>query len=163
MKQKLKALTTEMKENKTEEMKEIEEICCLEMKEIIFDSDCCDWEIYTSIFKKIVEKKKQLIFLIETETNKKFGCYIDSEIIINKWKYVVDPKAFIFSLDANTIKKYNIIEYSKAIQIYPSNNDYLFEIGNYIEIMKHGLNKKSRWKSWNKTYNYEEEDFFNFF
>ncbi|MBO5099120.1 MAG: hypothetical protein J6C16_03010, partial [Clostridia bacterium] len=55
IKEQLNQKTKEMKENKSEEIKQIEELCdFMEMKEILFDSDCCDWTQHTSIFDKMI-------------------------------------------------------------------------------------------------------------
>ena len=65
---------------------------------------------------------KQFVFLFETESNKKFGCFINSEIksIDN---YVTDLKAFTFSINSNGITKYEIINSECVIRIYSSNKE----------------------------------------
>ena len=65
----LKMLCKEFEEKKTKEIKQIEEWCYLETKEIIFDSNYCDWSMYSSMFNESIEDKEQLLFIIETETN----------------------------------------------------------------------------------------------
>ena len=54
-----------------------------------------------------MNEKNNLVFLIETESNKKFGCFIDSEIYIDE--YIEDKNAFLFSIDNNRMNKYDIL------------------------------------------------------
>ena len=74
-------------------MKNDEYLNCFDIKEVIFDSNIDDWSIGTSIFDTIVNSKKQLLFLFETEYNYKIGCFIYSEI--TKYTFIKDPYAFL--------------------------------------------------------------------
>ena len=99
----MEKITNEIKEKNIDEIKQIEELCCLEMKEVIFDSEFCDWSIRSSIFDTLLEEKNQLIILLETETKKKFGCFINSEIDVSDYSSIEDEEAFIFVFNIKNI------------------------------------------------------------
>ena len=62
IKEKMIKITKEMKENKSEEMKQIEDLCYfMKMKEVIFDSDYCDCSIGTSLFDKLIHQGNKFI------------------------------------------------------------------------------------------------------
>ena len=148
-----------LKEQLPNEIKQIEELCDLESTEVIFDSDFDDWSIGSSMFNKIVEGKKQLVFLFETETNKKFGCFINSEIESID-KYVIDPKAFTFSINSNGITKYHVIDSKDIMRIHSSHEEQLMSIGrNDIVIMKKDSKLKSKCNKDGKSYNYQGKEY----
>ena len=55
-------------------------------KEIIFDSDICDWNQCTSTFHQRIFNREQLVFIIEDEEGNVFGCFINAKIDKYKWK-----------------------------------------------------------------------------
>ena len=89
-----KMIENYMTENEINDIeKKIERIVCNK----IFDSNFDKWEKDISDLYKRIENKSNIIILIETEDEKKFGCYINSKI--NKVnEYISDSNAFIFKL-----------------------------------------------------------------
>ena len=72
------------------EIKCIESTIKLRCDSIIFDSDICDWSIGTSTFDKRILNRKQLAFVIETESEKTFGYFINAEI--DKTETIIEDK-----------------------------------------------------------------------
>ena len=58
----------------------IEEWTELQCKEIIFDSEYCNWNSVTSTFDKRIFKKECLLFLIETNDGIRFGGFVYQQI-----------------------------------------------------------------------------------
>lgn len=109
-----------------------------EPKEILFDSNENNWNINTSTFDQQIYEKSDLLFLIQDENNKVFGCYIYSTIsTINATLTDQDCFVFTFSIDSNhsevkkpiKVDKYPIIHSQYAFKIYPKESDILFVIG----------------------------------
>ena len=98
-----------------------------------------------------------MVFYFKTETNKKFGCYINEEI--NDFSQINDKEAFTFTLNSERPLKCEIVNSEYAIRIYPPNDNILLTIGdNDIVIMKQNCHKKSKSDKEKKTYNYQEKE-----
>ena len=52
----------------------------LSFGEILFDSFIDDWNIETSVFDSRILYKEKLLFIIESSTNEKFGCFYSTQI-----------------------------------------------------------------------------------
>ena len=79
------------------------------MKEVAFDSNIHNWKEDESEFYYLILNKQNLIFLIETDDNIKFGGFISSKI--DKYYppyFVYDEKAFVFTFKDNKPMKFNI-------------------------------------------------------
>ena len=97
MKKQLVQKTEEIISNKPKEIISLEENTFTEFKEIVFDSDLCDWSMKSNSFNEIIIGKKQVIILVETKANRKFGCFIDSVIKNGKsQEKVFDSVAFTY-------------------------------------------------------------------
>ena len=94
----------------------------------IFDSDIHKWSKNDSQLFQKIQNQSHLIFIIETIDEKKFGCYISSQIN-EKGISIGDPNAFIFRFNNNSIEKYPIRESRNAIKICNDEDDELFIVG----------------------------------
>ena len=94
-------------ELKKEQKVQIENWTKMKMKEIIFDSNIHNWEVDESEFNDLILNKQNLLFLIETDDNIKFGGFISSKI--NKIEdYISDENAFVFTFKDNKPMKFDI-------------------------------------------------------
>ena len=66
-------LSDEYRKELPTEIEQIEEEVKLKFKEIVFDSNCCDWNWKTSTFDKHLIGKEKMVFLIEIEDNAEKG------------------------------------------------------------------------------------------
>ena len=140
------------------EMKEIEKLEEWTNKkcgEIIFDSDIDNWSQNTSEFDDLILNKRNLLFLIKSDNNIKFGGFLNT--IIDKRgddKWIKDENAFLFTFKDNKPMKFNIkkdkSEY--AFIVRTKKQEDLFNFGYYdINIYKKGY--KSEIKP--NTFEYE--------
>ena len=106
---KLKQITENVKTTRKDDLKQIEKWSRTTFKEVIFDSETCDWKIGTSTFDKHIFNRKRLAFVIEDEIGNVFGSYVNSKINHlrykenDQWKglRISDVKSFIFTLQSN--------------------------------------------------------------
>ena len=111
------------------EMIKIENELKRSIYKIIFDSSENDWFINKSDFYKMIKNKSNLIMIIETTKQMKFGCYIESEI--NKqYEYIKDKNAFLFELQDDLIIKYPILNESKTVLVCEDSEEDLIVFGN---------------------------------
>ena len=96
--QKLKELTEEMKYNPINEIKQMEELLSMKFKEVVFDSDYCNWEQNTSTFDLRIIGKHQLMFLVETKSNETFGWFIYSRLN-DSYNYFTGSSIFTFIIE----------------------------------------------------------------
>ena len=119
-------------------------------KEIIFDTEYCNWNgIYSTFFDRIINRSK-LLFLIEDNRDNKFGAFINGTIkklkkqIQNMFWYgndEFDEKTFIFTFKDDELIKFNMTDEISFI-LLESAMTGLFTIGNgdiviQKEIFKH--------------------------
>ena len=160
-----------------QKIKIIEETTGRNCKNVLFDSNICQWDRYYSSFDKRLFGKKQLTFIIETEDNNFICFYIHSQL--NQYKYegvggkchgndIFDSNAFIFTFKngdgINNVQKYPI-DYEKhinAFSLFDKDDKRLFGIGiNDILVMKKRYQNEN--ESIPQTYRYENnENPFNF-
>ena len=126
-----------------EEMKQIEEWTKSLFKEILFDTDYCDWSSEKSSFNKRIEGKENIIIIIEDINNNVFGGYVHKTIendanlenttIVRT--YLKDFNIFVFSIKSNgrerIPKKFERQEIDKPVQfvIFEDNYHQLFTFG----------------------------------
>ena len=122
----------------------------------IFDSDAQSWSKGDSRFSREILYKSKIIIVIETTKGKKFGCYIDNQIMeINK--YISDSNAFIFKLENGSIEKYPPKDINNVIKILDEKSEDLFIIGkNDIVIKK--KDKKERCNCSQKSFDYHGKE-----
>ena len=146
-------------EIKKEEKRNIEKWSKLKMKEIIFDSKINNWSKHKSELNQVIMNKSNLVFLIETNENIKFGGFISSKI--NKINtFIGDEKVFIFTFKDNKPMKYDIKKEKKSIAfcLWNTLNDYLFNIGNHdIDISKDN-NLSSIFQNQTSSFDYKENE-----
>ena len=83
------------------EKKQLEKWTDLKCSDILFDSNIDDWDINTSVLNERIIGNKQLTFLIEDTDEEKFGYYLNTIVIYNKYKNeVTDLKTFHFNLQS---------------------------------------------------------------
>ena len=99
-----------------------------ECDHILFDTNKNQWNLKESELHSQITHKSNVLFVIETSTKKKIGCYINSTIT-EVGKYIEDKNAFIFKFDCNQIYKYPIIDYKNAIYIGNNDDKNLFIVG----------------------------------
>ena len=135
------------------EIQSVEKMCDLRYKELIFDTEICNWDQYTSTFDQRIYGKEQLVFLIEDTKGNMFGGFVNEKI--NRYEYyqkeqmkgrsIIDENAFVFALksEGKEIKhptKMNILpdEKNNAFTLYKQDWGVLFSFGggNDIHIMK---------------------------
>ena len=109
----------------------------------IFDSNQHYQNIKDSEFERIMRNQSNVIILIETIDNQKFGCAILHQINQIR-KYIEDSEAFLFQFDSNgnPIEKYLINENSFTIEIFDDKNDNLFVIRKNDIVIKKKRNEK---------------------
>ena len=116
---------------------QIEKWTKLKMKEIIFDSKIHNWNLQECNFHEKIFNKQNLLFLIETDENIKFGGFISSKINkyydwVNDIESISDKNAFIFTFNQNKQLKFDIKKeyWNHSFQLYKKSNDVLFQFGN---------------------------------
>ena len=66
-----------------DEMRQLEEWTNRKCKEVVFDTDHDDWSLNTSVFNTKLQKRGQLVFVVEDTENNKFGYYLATNIETN--------------------------------------------------------------------------------
>ena len=94
--------------------------------ELIFDSTVDSIEVEKTLFPSKVLNRSHLLFIISTEENDKFGCYVDAKID-KLGRNINDPNCFLFSL--NRHEKYDILQSKYAIHIFEKSDFELLKIG----------------------------------
>ena len=135
---------------------------------IIFDSNKNKWE-QKSLFKGAndfnmkIKDKENILILIETGRLQKIGCYISSKI--TKFDdYIFDKYCYLFQIQNNQIKKFSIVDETKAIKINNEKSEELFIIGDGdIKIKKQQKKDESSMKQksfdYGVTFNEKEQKF----
>ena len=95
------------------------------MKEIVFDSNIHNWKKDESEFDDLILNKQNLLFLIETDDNIKFGGFISSKID-GYYNYISDENAFVFTFKDNNPMKFDIEKDKKdqAFFLYEKSSIY---------------------------------------
>ena len=132
--------------------------------QIVFNSEIQPWKKSISYFWKEIMNKSNILILIETMDEKRFGCYIHSQL--NEMnKYISDTNAFIFKIENSSllkmenvsIKKYPIKDMKNCIKIGDERSEDLFIIGkNDIIIKKEDHKEKCSCSQ--KSFEYEKEN-----
>ena len=79
----------------------------LKLKEVIFDSDYCNWSVGNCDFNERVFNHDKLLFLIETNKNVKVGGFL-FEKIDEMGNLIMDPKSFLFNYSNNKFQTFDI-------------------------------------------------------
>ena len=127
------------------------------MKDIIFDSNVHKWKEYESEFDDLILNKQNLLFLIETDDNIKFGGFISSKIDKIK-KTISDSNAFLFTFEDNKPMKFDILKDKKncAFGLWNKSSDGLFDIGNQdILIYKQNWVESSIYQEDRSSFDYQ--------
>ena len=145
------------------EIYQLQELIEMKYVSTVFDSAICDWKQYSTTLHDRIFEKSRIAIVIEDEDENIFGCFINAQI--DQMMYVendewfggniVDPKAFIFSLQSNGRStqplRFEIEEsFSQAaFTLYKQSNDIFFQIGLDITV----ANELEKWKCWcNQSY-----------
>ena len=109
------------------EIEKIQQETGLEMKEIIFDTNCCDWGNNTLI-KEYVMYKDNLLFLIEIDDNLKIGGFIYDrirEINVSKIR-----NSFLFTFKNGNLETFEISsEKTEGFELMNETENILFKFG----------------------------------
>ena len=154
-----------MKQNMSNNWKQIEEWTKLKFGEILFDSDVDNWSEKSSVFNVRIIGKTRLTFLIEDEDGEIYGYYFNTQIIENYGNCIeTDNQTFHFNLRSqnnrlNQPMKFEIKDSKNGgIILYGKSNQHLISLG---DIHLNKLNKKNQSycvqnyvEEYNNIYNY---------
>ena len=118
-------------ELKKEQKVQIEHWTKMKMKDIVFDSNIHNWKQNESEFDDLILNKQNLIFLIESDDNIKFGGFISSKIDEYE-KWISDENAFLFTFKDNNQMKFDIKKDMKKDDeffVFHKSSNNLFQIG----------------------------------
>ena len=148
----------------------LEELTQKQFNEILFDSNLCDWNIFTSEFDSRIFNKENIAILITDDENNVFGCFINSPI--NSYRYIendqwkgsriTDEDAFIFSFESNgrmdglTIFPIQNEMKERAFGLYKNDSLLLFDIGGADIIIKK-FNNKNKCYCEQYSFDYQNE------
>ena len=143
------------------------ELCGMEMKQKLFDSEINKWCLNESEFANKVSGHRNVCIVIEDKQRNVFGGYCSKEIGINKYHF--DTNSFLFSLYKNnaiTMKKYPVKNTGSDLKILNDASDKLFGFGcevknnkNYLSdlcVYKKDCGKKNNCIQSSYEYNNEE-------
>ena len=102
-------ITQQTINERKDEIKQLEHWTNTTFDNVIFDTECCDWNENTSTFNKHIEGYDNNVFIVEDENGNVFGGFISTKIELfalvfgeyHYYKYILDPEAFVFSLQSN--------------------------------------------------------------
>ena len=132
----------------------------LKCNEILFDSDDDNWAENTSIFINQISGEKQIIFLITSDQDEKFGYFLNTTIRneFNQW-IPTDSKTFHFNISSNPSQlkqsmKYEIKDCNfGGYCLYDNSNPKLISLGD-LNIYKQNYKNKSFFKQNNEKFDY---------
>ena len=110
---------------------QIEDKTNTKMKEIIFDTKCCNWGNNT-LFNEYLMYKDNLLLLIETENNMKIGAFI-YDIVQNT--NISIHKSFLCTFKNNEMDIFNHNSHDNLI-LFSKESKELIQIENNLIIMK---------------------------
>ena len=152
------------KNEKDEIERRINEMTNKEIEEIIFDSEINKWSENDSEFDQKLNKKKDIIILIEDERQNLFGGYIGNEICLGL--HILDNSCYVFSLRKDGIydtKRYERNEkgYSYCIALKSHYCLMSFGMDNSYKCRDIALHKKDYSSGYCQQvcYNYSGEEF----
>ena len=122
----------------------IENQTSLDYKEILFDSQICNWNKDTTFITNQLFNKSHLAFIVEIDDNLTVGGYFPREINTID-DYLFDSKAFIFNYSHGKMEIYNSIPNHWAFKLYTKEDYELFSFGySDLTIMKECRKQYSR-------------------
>ena len=129
------------------EKKQLEELCHLSTERTLFDSDFDSWKQGNSDFSNRIDRKKNIVIMIEDTNNNIFGVFINN-IPTQTSKYIAYPYEFVFSLNSNGRCEQPMIfpmhNYSESFCLCGDDDERLFSVGcDDIIIMKEDCQDKS--------------------
>ena len=145
------------------EKRKLEQWTKLQCDEILLDSTNHTLNVANSSFKKIIENKKNLVFLIETYDNIKFGGFVSSKIDriyqYPHYQSISDEKTFIFFFEDNNSIKFNLKKEKKdrSFYLFCDYEELFFSIG-YYNIVVHKNKFKVDWYFDDKYFDYQSVD-----
>ena len=134
------------------------------MERILFDSKKDNWSINTSIFHEKILNKENVIIIIESETNIKFGGYISSKInVISEIssKLISDINSFLFTFKNRNFTTFEIKHFYKdcAFELFSQKDFILFKFGNDITLLKKDFKESNIQQNKNcSIYDYKNMD-----
>ena len=108
----------------------LKDLCQLNVKSKLFDSNIHKWSIHNSDFTSKVKGHHHICIVIEDKNENVFGGYCSKEIGITKFHF--DPKGFLFSVKRNgmfKMKKYHLKENCYDLKISLDEFNGLFSFG----------------------------------
>ena len=162
---KLKEITEDTQQNMKTEIRCIQKWTSTRFKEVIFDSECCDWSTRKSTFDQRILGKEKLVFIIEDDNENMFGGFIENQIdVINDdekdeeyFRTNVDRKSFVFSLKSDETESSRF-----PIQLESSMNAFILENQNAKTLFRFGLNDIKIYKKHYHNKSYCEQTSFNY-
>ena len=130
------------------------------IKEELFDSTLHNWSRETSVFDDKIIGKKNLLFIIEDETNNLFGYYLSTEIPPEYDTCIeTTTESFFFTLETNGRiehpMKFELIETWGGYRLGSKNDKWLIAFGNYAVIVgKEDKKYKSECRQYDDEINY---------
>ena len=94
-----KIIFEELKQNRSNELNQLEDWTGLQCNDLLFDSNIHDWSKNNSDFSSRIKGHRNVCILIEDTNGNIFGGYCSKEIGIDKYHF--DSKSFVFSLQIN--------------------------------------------------------------
>ena len=133
--------TVDVKNDKLNIIKQIEEWSNSTFNKVIFDSNCCDYKVNTSTFHKHINDYDNCAFIVEDVDGNVFGGFITSTIGLKRFDHepiglcIPDKNAFVFSLKTNErlsqSMKFSIksSQMECALSVFKVDQPILFKIG----------------------------------
>ena len=124
------------------QLNQIEEICNLEYSHTLFDTERNAWSQKHSEFNGLIDKKSQLVFLMDDRKDNVFGVFVNNKIIMNEKKITEDPNAFMFTLPRVGTKEeivklsFNENDSKKVFISFSESHENLFKISDCFIIKK---------------------------
>ena len=108
---------------------------------ILFDSNKDNWSVKSPLFNDRLITQKQVLFVIEDTDKEKFGCYMDSQILLQPKTSKSDSKSFTFNLKSNgrlskMVKMKIKPKNEKEIKLYPPDKPELINLKDIILFKK---------------------------
>ncbi|EMD45435.1 Hypothetical protein EHI5A_115730 [Entamoeba histolytica KU27] len=146
--------------NKTQQIiKQLEEWTEKRIRDIIFDSNIDNWNRGKTLFGERIKNKEHLIFIVEDTEGNIFGGYVNEKIGTEEESYILDPNAFVFSLESKgrlkEMMKFDINEYHEAFYYdtqYYNFALFVFGTGRDISVCKEIYKTESYCSQWSFNY-----------
>ena len=161
MKEKIQLMkrTATISIDRSDEIKQIEQWTNTTFDKVLFDTECCNWDVNTSTFIEHVKGYDNNVFVIEDTNGNVFGGFLSVKNEFNEVRYddhywidgIKDEETFVFSLKSNNRlpgpMKFSIIPSQIERCFHPEREDegQLFGIGKGDIIIGKKINQKKCW------------------